>query len=280
MKKASYPKLRLALRLRFLTALVAGGMSATLFAHGDLHLQIQVVTEEISAAPSAALYLKRGTLHHEHGEYARALADYDQADRLEPASPAVAFARARTLFQTGRYVAAQGLLDGYLEQKPRHADAFFLRARVLCALGQYGAAVADFDRSLALTPEPLPECFLERAAALVAEGRPDAALEGLEAGLRRRGDIITLQSAALEVELKFGRTAAALVRIDHILDRMPRKESWLARRGEILETAGRTAEAREDFQQALLLIERLPAQHRAAKSIRDLESQLREKLSS
>src|SRR5262245_25396312 len=103
MKKASHPALRLLRRSRVPVILFAIAGGAPVRAHGDLHLQIQQVTEEIAVLPSAGLFLKRGTLHHEHGEYTQALVDFDRAEKLEPASPAIAFARARTLFQTGQF---------------------------------------------------------------------------------------------------------------------------------------------------------------------------------
>lgn len=261
-------------------ALGCGGLVSAARAHGDLDLQIRVVSEEIAVEPSAALYLKRGGLHHEHEDYARALEDYDRAEQLEPTLDALWFARGRTLFKFGRLAPARAALDTFLARTPYHAEAFLLRARVLSRQGEYAAALRDFDRNLELVAEPLPECFLERAQARVALGDKAGALAGLDAGLRRLGNLVTLQNAAIALDLSLGHHDAALARVDRVLAGLERKESWLVRRGEILEAAGRTDEARHAYHDALSSIDRLPAHHRETKPMRDLQTQLRLKLGS
>jgi tetratricopeptide (TPR) repeat protein len=263
-----------------LFAIVGSRLAPVARAHGDLDVQIRVISEEIAQAPSAALYLKRGILHHQHEDYVHALDDYDRAEQLAPLSGTIGFARSRTLFQSGQLTAARATLDKFLAQAPTHAEAFLLRARVLAGLKEHAAALRDFDRHLALAPEPLPDCYLERAATLVASGDRHAALSSLDEGIGRLGNLVTLQNAALALELELGRPDAALTRVDRIMAGLERTESWLARRGEILEKAGRADEASRAYRGALSAIERLPRQHRDAKSMRELQDRLRLKLGS
>lgn len=249
-------------------------------AHGDLHGQIQRVAREIAAAPSARLYLQRGELYHDHEDFPAALADFAEAARVDPALTAVDLARGRTLFKAGRLAEAHATLDRYLAAKPAHADAYLLRARIRSGLHRDADAVADFDRNIALNPQPSPEAFLERAEARAATGERAAALAGLDEGLRRLGNLVTLQDAAIALELALGRTDAALGRVDRMLADLPRKESWLARRGEILAATGRTDDAREAFSAALAALERLSAPLRETAAMRDLHARLRLKLRS
>lgn len=249
-------------------------------AHGDLDLQIQVVSAELATRPTAALFLKRGVLHHEHEDFSRALADFDQAVHLDPTLNAIWFARGRTCFKAGKLPEAKQALDVFLARIPTHAEALLLRARVLAGLHQFPAAIRDFDENLKRAPDPLPECFLERAQAIAAAGDKSAAVARLDEGMKRLGELITLQHAAIALELELNRYDAALARVDRILSHLDRKESWLARRGDILETAGRATEAAEAYRQALAAINRLPAHHRDAKSTRDLQSRLQLKLTS
>ena len=72
---------------------------AAAHAHGDLHEQIEEVSAAIAQAPSAALFLKRGELHRAHRDFEPALADYDDAELLEPEMEALFFARGRALFE-------------------------------------------------------------------------------------------------------------------------------------------------------------------------------------
>jgi tetratricopeptide (TPR) repeat protein len=268
-------------RYGFLLFAIAGlHLAPVALAHGDLDVQIRLVSEEIARAPSAALYLKRGVLHHQHEDYVRALDDYDRAEELVPASAKIGFARSRTLFQSGQFTAARASLDRFLAQAPAHAEAFLLRARVLACLKEHAAAVRDFDRYLGLALEPLPDCYLERAAGLVASGDRHAGLSSLDEGIRRLGNLVTLQNAAIALELELKRPDAALARVDRIMTGLERTESWLARRGEILETAGRADEARRAYRGALSAIERLPLRHRDTKSMHELQDRLRLKLGS
>jgi tetratricopeptide (TPR) repeat protein len=245
------------------------------WAHGDLDVQIAALSQQIAEGATANLYLKRAGLHHEHEDFAAAMTDYDRAAKLDPQMDAINFGRARTLFRAGRLRPAREALDDYLERKPEHADGFLLRARVLVDLKDYDGAISDFDRHLSLTPEPTPESFLERAAAHALTGDRARAVSSLDEGLNRLGNLITLQSAAITLELDLKRHDAALARVDRIMASLQRKEVWLTRRGEILAAANRHEEALRAYRDALAALEQLPAQHRNVKPMRDLEERLR-----
>jgi tetratricopeptide (TPR) repeat protein len=219
--------------------------------------------------------LKRAGLHHEHEDFASAMADYDEAAKLDPRMDAITFGRARTLFQAGQLRSAREALDDYLTRRTQHADGFLLRARVLVALKDHVGAISDFDRYLAVTPEPTPESFLERAAAHAASGEAARAVSSLDEGLGRLGNLVTLQSAAIALELDLKRYDSALTRVDRVMASLQRKEVWLARRGEILDTANRHEDALRAYREALAALEQLPAQHRNVKPMRDLEERLR-----
>ncbi len=257
-----------------LAGVLCGG-TTLLRAHGDLEIQIAEVSRQLVAAPSAALFLKRGELQHEHEDYAQALADYDRAVELDPSLDAVGLNRGRTLFKLARFEEARQVLDTYLVRKPGHAAGFLLRARVRAAIGDNAGAVADFDRNIALAPEPLPECFLERAEAFAALGDRAAAVRSLDEGIERLGNLVTLQMAAIDLEVALNRTDSALARLDRLRAGLPRQETWLVRRGEVLEAAGRRDEALREYDQAFAVLEQLSPRHRNVKPMRDLEARLR-----
>lgn len=145
-----------------------------------------------------------------------------------------------------------------LEHNPTDGEAFVGRARALVKLGRVNPAVADFWRGLELLRQPPPEYFLELARALIAEGQVQEALRALDEGIRKLGPILPLQGYALELELGRTNIDAALARLETILARSMRKESWFARRGDILLEAGRTAEARKSYEASLAAVKRLP----------------------
>lgn len=256
--------------------------SAWVLAHGDLHDQIAALTKQIQTDPrNAELYLKRGQLHRAHGEWDPAMADFDQVATLDPRLTIVDLVRGKTLLDANWPVSAKVALDRFLAKQPKHADALATRARVLVKLNQPLAAAEDFTRAITHRPEPEPDLFIERAQALAAAGddKIDQALRGLDAGIKKLGPLVTLQFPAIELELKRKHYEAALARLETMAAQSPRKETWLARRAEILKLAGRLDEARAAQKAALAAIESLPPSRRQIKATLDLEARLRAELS-
>lgn len=244
-------------------------------AHEDLHGQIEEVSRTIAKTPTAELYLKRGELQRVHEDYGAALSDYEAAEKLNPRLDAVWLCQGRALLEAGHPGPARLALDRFLQRMPGHAAGHLFRARAQAKLARGQPAVDDYDRAIALSVEPLPEYFVERAALLADLGELEAALGGLEAGMKVIGPIPSLQLPALEIELKLARHEAALRRVDGLIAAAERKEQWQARRAEILAQAGRAAEAREAGRAALASIENLPARMRSAPAMQQLEGRLR-----
>lgn len=248
-------------------------------AHDGVHEQIAEVTVRIKRAPlDATLYLKRGELYRLHQDWRRAVADYDRAARLQPALAVVDLARGKMLFEAGRPQAAKVALDRFLSSQPSHVEALTTRARVFVKLRRRVEAGQDFTQAIRLTSAPQPELYIERAQAIADDpgsSNTVEALRGLDEGLTKLGPLVTLQLCAVDLELRRKDYDAALARLDTVAAQSPRKETWLARRGEILLLAGRKLEAREAFAGALAALESLPMHSRRTRTVADLEARLR-----
>lgn len=261
-----------------MAAWLVTSLALPIAAHEGLHEQIAEATSQIKREPkNASLYLKRGELYRLHREWNAALADYRRAEQLNPRLEEVKFARARMYYDAGKPEKAIGQLDRFLTAHPDHVDALVTRARVLVKLGQRIAAAKDYSVAIAQLAKPKPEYYIERAQALRDEGsrHSDEALSGIDEGIKKLGPIVTLQLFAIELELAGKRYDAALSRLEQIAAQSPRKESWLARRGQILLAAGRPNEAHQAFGEALSAIESLPPHHRRTKATLELESRVR-----
>ena len=250
-------------------------------AHEGLHEQIAAVSAEIKREPkNASLYLKRGELHRLHRDWDRAFADYNRAEQLNPRLDEVNFGRGRTYFDADKPQQARIWLDRFLVVRPNHVDALVTRARVLVKLNLSTAAATDYSRVIAQLAKAKPEYYIERAEALVAGGRNDDALGGIDQGIRKLGPIVTLQLFAIDLEISRKSYDAALSRLEQISAQSPRKESWLARRGDILLLAGRRDEALQAYKAAIAAIEALPPYRRATKATVELERRVRAALGS
>jgi len=89
-----------------------------------------------------------------------------------------------------------------------------------------------------------------------------------------------LQLFAIDAELKQGNFDGALARVDSIAARSPRKETWLARRGEILRQAGRPAEAKRAYADALAALRTLPPTRRNVPAMQELARRIQAEIDS
>ena len=252
-----------------------------LLAHGDLHEQIQEVSAQLLQQPARGeLYLKRAELHRVHGNLNAAEADYDQAARLDPGLSGMDFGRGQLLLAAGKIPQALVVLDRFLSAHPGHGPAFVVRAKARSKAGDHLGAAADYTLALQSFPQPEPEYYSARAQALVEAGPEhiDKALAGLDEGLARLGGVLTLELLAVDLEISVKRYAGALTRIDRLRQTAGRPEFWWERRGDILDLAGRPAEARQAYHNALEAVQSRPARILKMSASQKLAERLRLKL--
>jgi tetratricopeptide (TPR) repeat protein len=254
------------------------------FAHGELVRSISEVTAHLEAElrkpvnghERAKLHLERGELYRLDRKFDLAARDYDAAERYEPQRQAIQIGRARMLFESGCGQPSREVLERFLRLQPGHAEALYLHAQVLVSLGWGARAVHQLDRALKEVSQPDPDHYLARAEILVGLGKPHLprALAGLDEGMARLGPIVSLDSRAIDLELALGRHDRALGRIDRQAAATIRKDVWLARRADVLDRAGRKAQARKARQQALQVQRSLPPALQKRPATRELQQRL------
>jgi tetratricopeptide (TPR) repeat protein len=266
----------------FLVFLVAiSVLPAVLLAHGQIDEQIEELTRRIEAANAAdrgGLHLRRGDLHRIHRDFRKANADYDRARELG-GGHRVDLRLGTLWLEAGEAKRARTCLDRFLALEVGSVKAYVARARALSELGEHLAAAEDYRRAIALfkgPKKPLPDYFLGLARELVAADprNAEAALEAIDRGVASLGGLITLHLLAVDIELARHHHQAALARLDRVLEQTRRQERWLARRGEILEQAGRNVEAVKAYEQALTAIASLPPGRRRTRMVTRLERRI------
>jgi tetratricopeptide (TPR) repeat protein len=250
-------------------------------AHGPDHEVIVALTAEIARNPGdPERLLHRGERYRSHGDLASARLDFQAALSNNPACHPARLRLALVARDQEKLPESLHLLDQTLAAQPTNLLARVARADVLIRSGRPGEAIPEYDRIIADSPQPRPDVFLSRSRTLLAHDTNAwaRALEGVEDGIRRLGPVPSLQLHALELEERGGRVDAALVRIDAIMAGMDRRERWLARRGDVLLAAGRTRDARTEYQRSLAALDRLPERLRRTIASEELRQELEAKL--
>jgi tetratricopeptide (TPR) repeat protein len=225
-------------------------------------------------------------LHRLHTDWNSAQGDIDKAIELAPDLPQIDLTLARLLLDTKRYEGAEKALDRFIQRVPNHVDALVTRGRARVGSGSPLQAAEDFGRAIAHAAQPEPEHYIEQARAFAAAGQDHipAAIAALDAGMMRLGKLVTLGLYAVELECTRRNFDAALERLDALSASQPRKESWHERRGDVLDAAGRSVEAKAAYIAGIEAIKTLPPhiQNTAAVQQRQerLEGKIKESASS
>jgi predicted Zn-dependent protease len=247
-------------------------------AHGTFHDRVALASTRIEAEPAnAGYYLTRSILYRDHGDFTTALADLERGAQLDPMRRELGLLYGRLYLAWDQPERALAPLESFLEEQPDHPAANVTLARALARLGRHLEAADRYTFAIDHEPVSNPEHYLGRARALRAAGDEyrERALRGLDAGIDRLGPVVALAMSAIEIEVALGRFDSALARGDRLVARSPRQETWLARRGEILEVAQRPEEAHGSYLRVLTEIEKLPALRRRTPAMTQLRSRAR-----
>ena len=243
--------------------------------HGDVHLRIEELTEEIRHQPqSAVLYVRRGSLYVLDESWEQALADYESARQIDPSSPNIDFLRAKVLVELDENERAVVLLDAFLDDEPGHADGHLVRARANVALGRIDGGVEDYSRAIALFERPAPRHYVERARSLVDAGRVDEALLGLRQAVADLGPLASLVELAVTEEEKRERYEEALRWADQLSPTLRHSPRWRAIAGHLAERSGQAASAAHEFREGLAAIDALPPARQGTEAMTALRTEL------
>jgi tetratricopeptide (TPR) repeat protein len=250
----------------------------TAWSHGDLHDQIDDVSKQLVDGKSITeLYLKRGKLYLQDGSFQQAIHDFRKSLQLEPALHVVHYHLGEAYLATNRSDTAE--FHTRLFIKSLGVDTYGGLSRGYALLGkiyqnrnkQLEAAKA-FEQSLQNNLQPGPVDYLQAADAYVKSGKKyqQQAMHLLDKGIDRLGPVVTLQEAAIELEMLSGSYDAALARVGTFRSQGISEPNISYRQASIMSTARRVEEAQKYYKKALAEIESLPAHKQASRSIQKL----------
>ena len=228
-------------------------------AHVGLDETSHALDAEVAHHPQdAELRLQRARVHLLMREWRAALAELDAAAKMGADRDVVGTTRGRVLLEAGKPRKARVEFDRVLGRRDDAYGTLFDRGRAWLALGDPERAADDFGRAIAGLKSPQPEQVIARRDALLLLGRRDAAIRALDEGMARIGRVASLELAAIDLEVAMGEPTHALRRIDGLLASTPQNPAWVALRAELLQRAGRSGEALDEYARALAMIDRRP----------------------
>jgi tetratricopeptide (TPR) repeat protein len=152
------------------------------FFKGDNDRAIADYNQAVRLNPKDSVaYANRGNAYSNKGNNDHAIADYDQAIRLDPKA-AFYHNRGYGYHNKGEYDHAIADYDQAIRLDPKAAYAYRNRGIVYSDKGEYDHAITDFDQGIRLDPNDA-KAYNARAWALFNAARP----KGLQAALAEAG---------------------------------------------------------------------------------------------
>ncbi len=130
----------------------------------------------------AFAYEGRGRIALRHGDWRRAIADFDEAIHLNPNRAALYRDRAQARLQNGDLELAIEDYDEAIAHDPRLAAPYHQRGLALAATGDLDRAILSYNTAIRLDPSDA-RARLDRGLAFLVRGQADDARADFEAAL-------------------------------------------------------------------------------------------------
>ena len=193
-----------------------------------------------------------GVARAQAGRMDEALADIDEALKINPSDPEAVLNRANVLKMLDRQDAALSGYNEALSLKPGWTQAENNRATVLQAMGRHEEALAACDRVLAVQPDHI-EALNNRGSVLQDLRRPAEALAAYDRALRLAPNFAAAFNNRGSALMELKRFADALFCFDRALSLRPGDVQAMNNRGNALQGLLRYEDALAAYDQALAL---------------------------
>ncbi|MCL2939527.1 MAG: tetratricopeptide repeat-containing serine protease family protein [Trichodesmium sp. MAG_R02] len=120
-------------------------------------------------------YNVRGIVYYDQGKYDLAIADYNQAIQLNPKYAYAYYNRGLVYDDQGKYDLAIADYNQAIQLNPKDADYYYNRGIVYRKQGKYDLAIADYNQAIQLKPK-FAEAYNNRGVVYYNQGKYDLAI--------------------------------------------------------------------------------------------------------
>ena len=232
------------------------GLSCSIASADDPDARIARLTERIAVSPSDVDALaERADLLLQEDRLEDATADLRLLEALAPDDPRMLLLRGLVAYERGDVDRAEVDLEAWIFRTGGALVPCRLLGTIYERSDREEEALRMYDAALAFGDDV--DVHLAKGRLLEGLGRHAEAASSYEAALAGGAPSAALRARLIDVERRLGRHDRALAHVDAALREARLDTRWLLRRAEILDDAGRSAEARRARLAALGEAERL-----------------------
>ena len=209
--------------------------------------------EAIRLEPDYAVaYYSRGNAKALLWQPEAAIVDYDKAIRLKPSYAEAHYNRGNTKDELGQPEAAIADYTKAIGLKPDLAVAYTNRGNARASLGQYEAAIADYNEAIGLKPDEA-EVYNNRGNTKDFLGQPEAAIVDYDEAIRLKPDDAVAYHNRGNTKVALGQPEAAIVDYDEAIRLKPDDARVYNNRGNAKADLGQYEAAIADYDEAIRL---------------------------
>ena len=155
-----------------------------LASQGKLKEAIAEYDEAIRLNPYFAIvFNNRGLIYNRLGQFQRAIQDYDEAIRLNPYFAITFNNRGLIYAQLGQFQRAIQDYDEAIRLNPQYTMAYYNRGNAYFDRGQYEQAIGDYDEVIRLNPQDAVACY-NRGNTYFDRGQYEQAIRDYDEAIR------------------------------------------------------------------------------------------------
>ncbi|NEQ75011.1 MAG: serine protease [Okeania sp. SIO2C9] len=206
----------------------------------------------LSQSQNAAIYISQGIIYTIQGQYDKAIADFNQAIRLNPKYAEVYIARGAAYGIQGKYEKALTDFNQAIRLNPKHAEAYNGRASVYYEQGEYEKAIADFNQAIRLNPKHA-EAYNGRASVYYEQGEYEKAIADLNQAIRlnpKHADVYNYRGIVYRKQREYEK---AIADYNQAIQLNPKYPEAYNNRGIVYRKQGKYEKAIADYNQAIQL---------------------------